>query len=99
MAPAWGIGLLSDMRGGSEHRFIFEYALGIRALVCFRRLALASNTISLRGFALASGIQFGLGRFVWTFGKALQMEECAIILGSCSLRESRETSGNTVRSA
>jgi len=22
--------------------------------------------------------------FVWTFGKALRMQECAIVLGSCS---------------
>jgi len=33
------------------------------------------------------------------FGKALRMQECAIVLGSCSFRGSREKSGSTVGSA
>jgi len=44
-------------------------------------------------------LRFGFGRLVCTFGKALRMQECAIVLGSCSFRESREKSGSTVRSA
>jgi len=40
------------------------------------------------------GIRFGfrstvrLRGFDWTFGKALRMQECAIVLGSYSFRES-----------
>ena len=48
---------------------------------------------------MASGIRFGFGDLFCTFGKALRMQECAIVLGSCSFRESREKSGSTVRSA
>jgi len=40
---------------------------------------------------------FGLNR---TFGRALRMQECAIVLGSCGFRGSRGGgSGGTVRSA
>ena len=60
---------------------------------------------------IASGSGFGyalriraygsvMGRLVRTFGKALGMQECATVLGSCSFRESREKSleksGSTV---
>jgi len=54
---------------------------------------------------LSSGTRFGFGHtvrlraFVWTFGKALRMQECAIVLRSCSFRKSREKIGSTVRSA
>jgi len=72
---------------GIGHRFVFGDVLRTQAWVCLRRLALASGT------------RFGLGHLVCTFGKALRMEECAIVLGSCSFRESREKSGSTVRSA
>jgi len=40
-----------------------------------------------------------LRTMVSTFGKALRMQECAIVLGSCSVWESREKSGSTVRLA
>ena len=59
---------------------------------------MASHTVWLRAFALASGIRFGFRRLVWTFGKALRMQEYTIVLGSCSFRESREKSGSTARS-
>ena len=48
---------------------------------------------------MASGIRLGFGRLVCTFGKALRMEECAIVLRLHSFRESLEKSGSTVRSA
>jgi len=73
--------------------FSFGYALRIRAYG------------SGFGQGLASGTRFGfryavrLREFVWTFGEALGMRECAIVLESCSFRESREKSGSTVRSA
>jgi len=67
--------------------FVFGDVLRIQAWICLRRLA------------LASGIQFGFGCVVCTFGKALRMLECEIVLGLCRFRESREKSGSTVRSA
>jgi len=70
---------------GIEHCFVFGDVLRIQAWVC------------LRGFALASGIWFGFGCLVCAFGKALRMQECAIVLGSCSFRESREKCRSTVR--
>jgi len=63
---------------------------------------------------LSPETRFGFGHLLWLraygsasgesclydrFEKALQMQECAIVLGSCSFRESREKSGSTVRSA
>jgi len=72
---------------GIGHRFVFGDVRRIQAWVCLRR------------HALASGILFGFGRLVCRFGKALRMQECAIVLGSCGFRESREKSGSTVRSA
>jgi len=58
---------------------------------------------------LSSETRFDFGYMVrlWApglyFRKALQMQECAIVLGSCSFRErrekSREKSGSTVRPA
>ena len=45
------------------------------------------------------GYTVRLSALVCTFGKALRMQECAIVFGSCSFRESREKSGSTVRSA
>ena len=66
----------------------FGYALRLRhqAFVCLWRLT------------LDSGIRFGFGRLLCTFGKALPMPECAIVLGTYSFRESREKSGSTGRS-
>jgi len=69
------------------HRFLFGDMLRIQASVCLRRLG------------SASGIRFGFGRLACTFGKALRIQECAIVLGLCSFRESREKGGSTVRSA
>ena len=66
---------------------MFGDVLRIQAWVCLRR------------HALASGIRFGFGRLVCRFGKALRMQEWAMVLGSCSFRESRERSGNTARLA
>ena len=54
--------------------------------------------VCLRRLALASRKRFGFGRLVCTFGKGLRMQECAMVLGSCSFRESREQSGSAVRS-
>ena len=45
------------------------------------------------GFGYALRIRVygsGIGRLVCTFGKALRMQEFVMVLGSCSLRESRE---------
>jgi len=43
---------------------------------------------------------FGFERLVCMFGKASQMQKCAPVLGSCSLREkSWEKCGSTVRPA
>jgi len=72
---------------GIGHRFVFGDVLRIQAWVCLRRPA------------LASGRRFGFGHLVCTFGKVSRMQECAIVLGSCSFRESREKSGSTVRLA
>ena len=57
------------------------------------------------GMGLSSNVRFGFGHvfrlraFVWTFGKALRMQEWAIVLGSCSFWKSQEKSVSTVRSA
>ena len=63
----------------------------------------ASGNALVCGFGYALRIRaygFGFGHLVCTFGKALRMQECAIVLGSCSFRESREKSrekrGSTV---
>jgi len=82
----------SDMRirayaSSIGNRFVFGDALRIQAWVCLRKLA------------LASGIWFSIGRLVCTCGKALRMQECAIVFGPRGSRESREKSGSTVRSA
>ena len=70
------------------HWFVFgDVLLRIQAGVCLWRLA------------WASGIRFGFECLVCTFGRALRMQEYAIVLGSCSFRESREKSESTVRSA
>jgi len=49
------------------------------------------------------GYAVGFGRLVCAFGKASRMQEYAIVLGSCSSRESREKSrekgGSTVKPA
>jgi len=53
------------------------------------------------GFGYALRIRaygFGLGRLVRTFGRALRMQECALVLGSCSFRGSREKSQEKSRS-
>jgi len=34
---------------------------------------------------LVSGIGLGFGRFVWTFGRALRMQECVIVFGIVQL--------------
>ena len=63
----------------SSHDTSFVQIASGRALIC--------------GFGYELRIRaygFGLGRLVCTFGKALGMQECAIVLGSCCLRESRE---------
>jgi len=53
--------------------------------------------------ALTSGMRFGFGRLVCTFERALPMQECTMVLASCSVRESweksREKSVSTVRPA
>ena len=54
--------------------------------------------VCLLRFALASGKRFDPGCLVCKFEKALRMQECAIVLGSGSFRESREKSRSTVRS-
>jgi len=48
---------------------------------------------------LASRIRFGFEGFDWTFGKALRTQEWAVVLGSCSFRESREKNRSSVRLA
>jgi len=75
--------------------FGFGNGLMIRAWVCHRRLALALGIRSGFGYK----VRLRAGPFVWTFGKALRKQEYAIVLGSCSLRESREKSKSTVRSS
>ena len=67
---------------------------------------IASGSTLVCGFGYALRIRaygFGFGRLVYMFGKALRMQECAIVLGSCSFRESREKSreksGSTLRPA
>jgi len=67
---------------------------------------IASGSALVCGFGYALRIRAygsGIGRLVYTFGKALRMQECAIILGSCSFRERREKrrekSRSTVRPA
>jgi len=57
---------------------------------------IASRSTLVCGFGYALRIQaygFGFGCLVCTFWKALRMEECAIVLGSCSIRKSLEKSG------
>ena len=51
---------------------------------------IASGGMLLCGFGYALRIQAygsGFGRLVYTFGRALRMQECAIVLGSCSFPE------------
>jgi len=67
---------------GIGRRFVFG-VLRIQAWDCLWRLA------------LASGMRFGC--LVCTFGKALRMQECAIVLGA--QLPGRQKSGSTVRSA
>jgi len=60
---------------------------------------IASGSALVCGFGYALRIRayrLGFGRLVCTFGKVLRMQEWAIVLGSCSFRESREKSGSTV---
>ena len=51
------------------------------------------------GLSSETRFGFGFGCLVCTFGEALRMQECVIVLGSGSFRESRERKGSTVRSA
>jgi len=56
---------------------------------------IASGSALVCGFAYALRIRaygLGFGRLVYTFGKAFQIQECARVSGSCSVRESREKS-------
>jgi len=56
---------------------------------------ITSGSTLVCGFGYALRIRAygsGFGRLACTFGKALQRQECAIVLGSCSFRESREKS-------
>jgi len=68
--------------------------IGLCSEVCwgFRHGFVFGDSLWLRVNGSALGIWFVRS------GKALRMQECAIILGSCSFRESREKSGSTVRS-
>ena len=65
-------------------RFVFGDVLRIQAWDCLWRLALASS------------MRFGC--LVCTFGKALRMQECAIVLGA-QLSGRPGESGSTIRSA
>jgi len=73
----------------------FGYEMRIQAYGSgFRPGFVSEDSLWVRAFALASGIRFGFQGFVWTFGKALRMQECAIVWGLCSLQESQEKSGS-----
>jgi len=66
----------------------------------FVQIASGSRLVCRFEYALRiRAYDIGFGRLVCTFGKALRMQECPIVLGSCSFRESREESGSTVRPA
>jgi len=81
-----GVGIVENGPARHTHDTSFVQIASGSALVC--------------GFVYALRIRaygFGFGRLVYTFGKAFQMQECAIVLGSCSFRESRGKSGSTAR--
>jgi len=59
-------------------------------------MGLSPETRSGFAYSVASGIRFGFWRVC---GTHREMQECAIVLGSCSFRESREKSGSTLRLA
>jgi len=89
-----------DMRCGSGYMApASDIGLCSEMFGGFRHGFVFGDTHWLRVYGSALGVWFGFGRLVRRFGKALRMQECAIDLGSCSFRESREKSGRTVRSA